>query len=172
MKYLMFILSLFSSLYSCDVDAHKLKSAFTIVLFNDRTQNIEVMHRFYLHDAEEAVWELFDTNADIIGSEKTQEMFSQYVTNRFSVYDQNNQPLSLQTLGFQNDSGYFWVYQEHPIPEQLTAITIKHDALRDIWTDHTNIVNIEGIGNVITLQFSGSDTKKSIELPSAANKPN
>ncbi len=39
--------------------AHQQKIAITTVLFNPRTQNIEIMHRFNLHDAEHAVKALF-----------------------------------------------------------------------------------------------------------------
>ena len=35
--------------------AHQQKIAITTVLFNPRTENIEIMHRFNLHDAEHAV---------------------------------------------------------------------------------------------------------------------
>ena len=40
---------------SLQLSAHEMKSAITKVLFNQRTGNIEVMHRFYVHDAEHAV---------------------------------------------------------------------------------------------------------------------
>lgn len=46
------------------VSAHQIKAAITTVLFNPRTENIEVMHRFNLHDAEHAVKALFDKRAD------------------------------------------------------------------------------------------------------------
>lgn len=164
MRAFILLSALLMSVFSANIDAHKMKTAFTIILFNERTQNLEVMHRFYLHDAEEAVWEIFDAKADIIGSEQTQAMFSQYVVNRFSIKNQDNKVLPLETLGFQNDGGYFWVYQEIPIPANLTAISIKNDSLRDVWSEQVNIVNVEGIGEVTTIQFSDSDTWKQVQL--------
>jgi hypothetical protein len=144
--------------------AHKLKNAFTIVLFNERTHNLEVMHRFYLHDAEEAVWEVIDKKADIIGSEDTQEKFAQYVIKRFGLKDQAGQDIKLDLVGFQNDGGYFWVYQEVKQPVGLTQLQIRNSALRDIWDEQFNVVNIEAFGQVITLSFSGSDTWLSTDL--------
>ncbi len=139
-------------------NAHKLKTAFSIVLFNQRTNNLEVMHRFYLHDAEEAVWELIDKKADIIGDQDTQAQFTQYVINRFAMKDQTGKDIPLELVGFQNDAGFFWVYQEIKQPQDLTELHIKHDALRDIWDEQFNVVNIEGLEQIVTLSFSGSDT--------------
>lgn len=144
--------------------AHKLKNAFTLILFNERTHNLEVMHRFYLHDAEEAVWEVIDKKADIIGSEDTQAKFAEYVIKRFALKDQNNQDIQLDLVGFQNDAGYFWVYQEIQQPSKLTELKIRNDALRDIWDEQFNVVNVEGFGQVLTLSFSGSDTWLSADL--------
>lgn len=133
-------------------------------MFNDRTGNLEVVHRFYLHDAEEAVWELYDKNADIIGNENTQALFANYVVEKFQLKDQQQQPIGLNTLGFQNDGGYFWVYQEISLPQHLTKLYIKQGALKEIWRDQYNVVNIEGLDQVYTLNFSDSDEWLSIKV--------
>ena len=46
--------------------AHQQKAAETTVLFNKNSGQLEVMHRFYLHDTEHAVQKLFDKSADIL----------------------------------------------------------------------------------------------------------
>jgi hypothetical protein len=152
------------ALLSSSVVAHKMKSAFSIVLFNERTGNIEVMHRFVLHDAEEGVWQLFDAKADIIADDKTQSKFADYVETKFEIKDQNNKTLPLEMVGYQNDAGYFWVYQEIKNPKGLTKLTIRSDALREIWTEQYNIVNIEGNGPTTSLHFSDSDKWRSVSF--------
>lgn len=144
--------------------AHKMKSAFSIVLFNDRTGNIEVMHRFVLHDAEEAVWNLFDAKADIISDEITQAKFAAYVDLKFEIRDQDNKQLPLEMVGFQNDAGFFWVYQEIKQPENLKRLKIKNDSMREIWQEQFNIVNIEGRGETTSLHFSDSDVWRWVEV--------
>lgn len=163
-------------LVSFDSSAHKMKTAFTIILFNERTDNLEVVHRFYLHDAEEAVWEIFDGDnnkdsstesskkADIIGDEITQQNFSEYVINHFALKDQFNKTIPLSTVGFHNDGGYFWVYQETKAPKHLSKLHIKQNALMDIWSQQYNVVNIEGLDKVYTLNFSSSDDWLSIPI--------
>ena len=157
MKLVTYIFLTVSLLLSFAADAHKIKTAFSIILFNERTNNLEVVHRFYLHDAEEAVWELFDKNADIIADDKTQALFADYAIKKFELKDQSQNTLPLELLGFQNEGGYFWIYQELPLPKNLTQLNIKQDTLKDIWPEQYNVVNIEGLSQIYTLNFSDHD---------------
>src|SRR5210317_945521 len=79
--------------------AHQQKEAITRVLFNPRTANIEVMHRFLLHDAEHAVKQLLDADADILNSESTRKSFADYVYAHFSMSDQDGNPINLAPVG-------------------------------------------------------------------------
>jgi hypothetical protein len=136
--------------------AHQQKSAISTVLFNPRTQNIEIMHRFDIHDAEHAVKEIFGKNADILNSAQTQTQFSDYVNKRFYLFTSDNQPLLLKKVGFESDGKFFWVYQETEQPAKLANMIVRNDALRDIWPLQVNTINIEGRGELQTLTFSES----------------
>jgi len=136
-------------------NAHQQKSAISTISFNPRTHNIEVMHRFRMHDAEHAVKHIFGKNADIIKSAKTKEQFSNYVNNHFSMYT-NDTLLKLTTIGYENDGQFFWVYQETTKPPALKNLSIRHNALRDIWPSQVNIINVEGKGELQTMVFNDS----------------
>ena len=123
--------------------AHQLKESITRVLFNPRTGNIEVMHRFLLHDAEHATRELFGGDTDLLGSAAARDRFESYVHGRFSLMDQDGDTIVLVSVGNEIDSRYLWVYAEAPIPVGLTALTLSHDALRDVWPEQVNLVNVE-----------------------------
>jgi hypothetical protein len=144
------------------LSAHQQKTAISTVLFNPRTNNIEIMHRFRVHDAEHAVKEILGKNADIIGSKKTQKQFGDYVHQRFNLFDNDDQALPLKMVGVELDGKFFWVYQEttqstQPShPNQLDNMTIRHDALRDLWPEQVNTINIEGKGKLQTLTFTDS----------------
>lgn len=150
--------------FSATTSAHQIKAAITTVLFNPHTQNIEVMHRFNLHDAEHAVKALFDKNADILDDEKTQQEFAHYIEQRFSLLDINKQPLALKTVGYEIEGKFFWVYQETEEPPALEGLTIRHDALRDLWPDQINTLNVEGHGDIKTLTFSNNVELLSVEF--------
>lgn len=150
------------SLFSAQVKAHQIKAAITTVLFNQRTENIEVMHRFNLHDAEHAVKALFDKHADIMDDVKTQQEFADYVAKHFAILDSEGKPLTLAEVGYEVEGKHFWVYQETAEPPALAGLQIRHDALRDLWPKQVNTLNVEGRGDVKTLTFA--DTVNLLEV--------
>ena len=136
--------------------AHQQKIAITTVLFNPRTENIEIMHRFNLHDAEHAVKAMFKKTADILDDKDTQARFASYVANRFVLFDAQNDSLPLNLVGFEVEGKHFWVYQETAQPPELEGLQIRHDALRDLWPEQVNTINVEGNGDLKTLTFTDS----------------
>ena len=146
--------SMFAALLGLPAYVHQQKAAISTLLFNPNTHNIEVTHRFDVHDAEHAVKEIFGKNADIIGSATTRQQFSDYVQQRFSMANQAGAALPLTLVGHELDGRYFWVYQETAQPTELQNLTIRHNALRDLWSEQVNTINIEGRGELQTLTFS------------------
>lgn len=138
--------------------AHQLKTAVTTILFNERTGNIEVMHRFNLHDAEHAVAVLFDAKgADIHDNPETRALFADYVMEHFQLRTLAGESLALTPVGQQIDGANIWVYQEVMIPESITGLKLRHKALQDIWASQQNLVNIEGRGPLQSLTFQVDD---------------
>lgn len=144
--------------------AHQKKEALTEILFNTRSGNLEVMHRFLLHDAEHAVKVLQNPNADIIADEITREQFAQYAVERFTLLGDDGDTLKLQYVGYELDSAFIWVYQEVTLPEQLHSLGVIHNALRDIWPEQNNLVNIRRDNTIQTLNFNGSTEWLSVQF--------
>ena len=141
--------------------AHQQKTSVTRILFNDNTGNIEVMHRFYIHDAEHAATLIFGERQTLLESAESRQVFSSYVMNRFAIdatYESGDvEPLSLEYVGEEIDGQFLWVYQEAPQGEAITAMTIVNLALRDVWSEQANLVSIEKDDHIYSLEFSGSD---------------
>ena len=148
------LLPLISFILTSAASADQLKAAVTTVLLNDRTNNIEVMHRFYLHDTEHAVQHLFNKDADILNSKDTQKSFANYVAEQFLARDLANNALPLTDVGFEVEGKYFWAYQEKALPDNIKGIKLFNGTLRSLWPTQINMVNIEGKGNIRTLYFS------------------
>ena len=151
-------------LLTTPLSAHQQKEAITQVLFNSRTGNIEVMHRFLLHDAEHATRKLFESDSDLLGSVEARERFESYVHERFTLKDQDGTELSLAPVGHEIEGRYLWVYAEAPIPEGLTALTISHDALRDVWPEQVNLVNVERDKTVRSATFGKGSREATIRF--------
>jgi hypothetical protein len=148
--------------------AHVQKTAVTRILFNPETSNIEVMHRFLIHDAEHAAQQLFGAGQDLLGSEESRMLFSSYVINRFSVdagfADGSMQALNLEYLGAEIDGQFIWVYQETKILEGITSFSMVNMALRDVWPDQSNLVNIERKGKIVSALFDAGAEIKSLAI--------
>ena len=144
--------------------AHQKKEALTEILFNSRSGNLEVMHRYLIHDAEHAVRQLVDPQADLIASEETRETFAKYAVERFALLGDDGAPLELQYVGQEIDSAFLWVYQEMALPESLKGLGVIDNALRDIWPEQNNLVNIERNGQIQSLNFSGSTEWLSVQF--------
>ncbi len=147
-----------SGLFSSLTIAHQLKSAETTILFNKNSGNIELMHRFYLHDTEHAAKEVLGRPADMLSNQADRDAFAAYVSKHVLMTDlaKNNMPLNL--IGHEIDGKFLWVYQEAKDQADLKGIRLSHGALRDLWPTQINMVNIEGKGEVKTLYFKGDDS--------------
>ncbi|MFC3032583.1 DUF6702 family protein [Pseudoalteromonas fenneropenaei] len=147
---------------STQVLAHQLKAAVSTVLFNTRSGQIELMHRFYLHDTEHAVEMLFGGQADIFNNRADQEKFAKYVQKRIAL-NINGEDIDLRPIGYELDGKFLWVYQETSLIAAVHTIKMRHDALRDLWPAQINLVNFEGLGElangkVRTLTFDNDDS--------------
>jgi len=152
------------SMWASSVLAHQQKEAVTKVLFNPRTGNIEVMHRFLLHDVEHAVKELRGGDANILASESDRQFFSAYVNQRFGISDQDGKILPLKPVGHEIEGRFLWVYAETAIPVEITSLNLRHDALLDIWPEQVNLLNVERDGEVKSVTFMAGSREFTISL--------
>lgn len=151
--------------------AHQQKEAYITLLFNPNSGNLEVSHRFLIHDAEHIFAQLYDTkklglSGDLLSDERSQAAFAAYVEAHFKLADEEKRPLSLDSIGYEVDGKFLWVYQETPAP-QTNLLHVKHSALHDLWPSQINHVNLERDGKVssVRLQKRDSQNWRSIKLP-------
>ncbi len=171
-KTLFFIFALTMGSATNGLSAHQKKEAVTRVIFNQRTNNIEIIHRFLVHDAEHATKILFGKNADIISDKKSQQQFLRYVIRQFKIDNFTGKQIPLTTVGVEVEGKHIWIYQEAPIPRTESStktyipssLMITHNTLREIWRQQVNLVNIEYGKKTRSLVFSGSMNSQVIKL--------
>lgn len=144
--------------------AHQLHAAITTVLFNGRTGDVEVMHRFFAHDAEHALGLLAGRKADLLDSPADRLRFAVYVHERFELeaVGATLQPLTL--VGAELEGDFLWVYQRTPEPPGISGLVARFDALRDLWPDQVNTLNVERNGTVRSLVFAGDAGALRVDL--------
>ncbi len=133
--------------------AHQMKTAITRVLFNERTHNIEIMHRFYVHDAEHALEKTTGKQVYLLENAQAQQEFAHYVTQHFALGLGSPESIPLTDVGQEVEGKFIWVYQELPIPEAEQTLWFRFDAMQDYWPEQINQINIERMGKVRSLQF-------------------
>lgn len=144
-------------LMSSLVAAHQQKEAYTTVLFNNNTGNIEVSHRFYIHDAEHALGRILKKHTDIIKSDETQKDFANYIQQQFRLGDENKQLLELGSVGYEIEGKFFWVYQEIKQPKTIKSVYIQMRALQEVWPGQINQINVERDGKTRSVRLSDDD---------------
>ena len=80
------------------------------------------------------------------------------------MFDKQAKAVKLSSVGFELDGKFFWVYQETAQPPVLEGLTIAHHALRDIWPEQVNTINVEGKSDIQTLTFAQSVELLSVEF--------
>ncbi|MCF2906970.1 hypothetical protein L1285_01255 [Pseudoalteromonas sp. DL2-H2.2] len=137
--------------------AHQIKAAMTTVLIDPGSAQLEVMHRFHLHDTEHAAEELFGEDTDLFNNESDRARFAQYVDNTVAFKDESGKTIPLTLISGSIDGQFFWVIQRAPVPATLNRLQMRHDALRDIWPAQVNMVNFKTHNTVHTLHFNADD---------------
>lgn len=155
---------LVSIFLSAPILAHQQKEAYISLLFNDRTDLLEVSHRFYLHDAEHVLNQLIETKGDLSTNPKVQAEFAEHIQKNFSLNDSLKQNLPLETVGFEVDGKFFWVYQQTALPE-TDKLRIKHTALQELIPQQINHVNVERFGKVSSVRVNQDNEWNVVELP-------
>ncbi|GLS24715.1 hypothetical protein GCM10007877_04290 [Marinibactrum halimedae] len=145
--------------------AHQQKEAYTTILVNERTGNLEIAHRFSIHDAEHVLKQHFGIKADIISSSDTQERFAQYVRLHFAIKaSEIDNEMALLTVGHEVEGKYFWVYQEVKLPQKHDVLWVKMNAFQEVWPKQTNHVNFEKGRNIRSARFKKDDEWLALEL--------
>ncbi|AZZ96048.1 DUF6702 family protein [Pseudoalteromonas sp. R3] len=137
--------------------AHQIKAAMTTVLIDPNSEQLELMHRFYLHDTEHAVEKLFGEEANLFQNASDRARFAEYVHNTVALKDENGKVIPLSLYSGSIDGQFFWVTQRAPMPDVLNRLQMRHDALRDVWSEQVNMVNFKTHDAIQTLHFNGAD---------------
>ena len=146
-----------------NAQAHQQKQAFITILFNQHTDNIEVSHRFLIHDAEHALKISLQGLSDLNSNKQSQDRFAEYIQKHFRLTDDNGDVLVLSMVGHEVEGKYFWVYQEMSI-SKIEELGVKHTALYEVWPSQINQINVEKDGWVRSARLTKDNSSQVISL--------
>lgn len=121
--------------------AHKYFFGLTEVSYNQRTQHIEVVHQYTLHDVQRALKKRFgdDFQLDAVDAD---EKISTWLENQFKLFNSNDQEVELNWVGFEADFQNIWLYQEYATEStDFCGWRVSNSVLMDSFAPQVNTVN-------------------------------
>lgn len=121
--------------------AHKYFFGLTEVSYNQRTQHVEVIHQFTLHDVQRALKKRFGDDFRI-DSAAADEKIQAWLENQFTLFDSNNEVANLEWVGFEADFQNIWLYQELPAKAtNFCGWRVSNSLLMSEFAPQVNTVN-------------------------------
>lgn len=142
--------------------AHQLQAALTTIGVNPRTGLVEIVHRFYAHDAEHALAEASGIEGDIHADPALQQAFGRYVARHFSLTDAEGRALEPELVGAEVEGDFLRVYQQLPGEAFDRIARVGHDSLQEVWPDQENRVNLRREEGVRTLILRSGDGSRAV----------
>lgn len=153
----------FTLLFPYQAMSHQMKEAISLIYFNHNTSHVEIAHRVYVHDAEVVLKAQFGKEKKLLEQSNSQADFAQYIVSHFSLQFESK-PLNLKLLGQEIKGQHLWVYQETPFSQKPSQITVKYSAMMDHWSDQRNVINVEGLGKLKSIELFSNDYERVIDV--------
>lgn len=128
-----------------EAHAHVAKNAVIKIAINPRSQQLEVVMRFNLHDLHHAKGQVNHSSKDSSGKplvSKEDEQLARTLAQAFHLRI-GEKSFATPYLGHEIEGKFFWVYLEAAKPESLTNISVQMAAFEKVWPNLDYLVNVE-----------------------------
>lgn len=123
------------------VAAHKYFFGLTEISFNARTQHVEVVHQYTLHDVQRALRQEFGDDFKI-DSPQADEKIKNWLENQFTLFNSKDKVVKLDWVGFEADFQNIWLYQETSVaPTDFCGWRVSNNVLMRAFAPQVNTVN-------------------------------
>lgn len=148
---------------------HPIHLSVTEVAINSETQSLEITHKIFLEDMEDALEEMFDEKIRFAKSLKPNKNNLEYLkkyfakTTEFKVNEK--QELSPKLLGTEVEEENIYVFREASLDlKTVKSITFVNEILLELFEDQKNILNIKHKSEEFNFILDNQNTKKTIKL--------
>ncbi|AMX02558.1 DUF6702 family protein [Microbulbifer thermotolerans] len=155
-----FIFLVITMAFSLNAQAHRYHFGLTELSVNERTQMLEVSHRFFVADMQRAL--SLKANKDL---KDAQAQIEEYVNSRFQMRDKKGTVLKPTWVGMEADVHNIWIYQEIPLADiQGNQLTVRQSMLMDIERDQVNTLNVTSGGKTTSHTLMPGASQKVVHL--------
>ena len=132
------------------VHAHRMKAGATEIAVNERSGEMEIIHRVYAHDLLEALGDLEMEEADFLSSPSGLQQVEDLVRAEFRVAERDGRLLNLSYIGAELDGEFAWIYFTAPVPEDTSSFVVDNDLLSNAFEDQVMMTNFRFNSDVRT----------------------
>jgi len=130
--------------------AHRMKAGATEIAVNERSGEMEIIHRVYAHDLLEALGDLEMEEADFLSSPSGLQQVEDLVRAEFRVAEGDGRLLNLSYIGAELDGEFAWIYFTAPVPEDTSSFVVDNDLLSNAFEDQVMMTNFRFNSDVRT----------------------
>ncbi|WP_444931083.1 DUF6702 family protein [Microbulbifer sp. SSSA002] len=132
------LLTVTTLVFALQANAHRYHFGLTDLSVNERTQRLEISHRFFVADIEKAL--SLSASKELSEAQKQME---HYVNSRFQLSQEGDSVLKPNWVGMEADVHDIWIYQEVPLAAIVSKnLTVKQSMLMEVERDQVNTVNV------------------------------
>ena len=142
--------------------AHRANAAVTTIEWNERTGNLEIIHRLHAHDAQVAVSDVMGVHPPDLTELKPRAALALYVSRDFSMQNADGRRLRQEIVGAELQGNYVYVYQEVALEKAPECLLITNGIMLDVFRKQINTVNFKTPHGVRSAEFSEGATKAAL----------
>jgi len=121
--------------------AHKYFFGLTEISYNSRSNSVEVVHQYTLHDIQRAMTKQFGRDFRI-DQPAAEQKLRKWVAKHFQLFDSSDQNVRLNWVGFEADFQNIWFYQELAQEKpDFCAWKVRNSLLMESFPAQVNTVN-------------------------------
>ncbi len=143
--------------------AHRFYAAFTQIDLRDKTKTIEITHRLVTHDVEDLLRSKLG-NASSLTDAEIEPILRDSIEDSFALFDGQGKLLILTWIAMEYETDTVHVYQEAPLPDEPSELTIINRLFMELFDDQKNTVNVEWNENIRTNIFVKGDEQQKVSF--------
>ena len=133
------------------VEAHRVHAGASEVTLNERTGELEIIHRLFVVDVMDVMgWDQLDP-AEALEQDGAIEALGAYVGSLYRMGDHEGRLMQLDYVGAEFEGEFAWIYfTASPPPESADSFIVDNDILVDLLDDQVNLTNVRWNGRIRT----------------------
>lgn len=148
------------------VFVHPFHVSVSDVNYNQESKAVEITHKIFLDDLENALNRRSESKVDILNSAANNQLNDQlivYLENHFSL-NIDGEKINLDFVGSEIQADAIWIYQESPSIKSFSEISIKNTILFEMFEDQTNLVHIKKGKSTKSLRLYDKNSKGEVKF--------